>query len=82
VPLQFAFERVQAVAGRIHVGRAGGCIQRGEEPPEPVCVFRLNPSFRAGLGKLLDAFMPIALQYVYSVSIHNTAIKGNPRRMA
>ena len=72
VPLKVALEWVQAVAGRIHVGRAGGRIQSGQDPSETVCVFWLNASLRAGFGKLLDAFVPIALKHVCSVLIHDT----------
>jgi len=64
VALQFALERVQGVAGRIHVSRARSRIHGGQDPFEPVCVFWLNASLRAGFGKQLDAFMPIALQYL------------------
>src|SRR5579859_829412 len=63
VPLQIALERVQGVAGRIHVGRTVGRIQSGEEPSEPIRVFRLNASLRAGFGKVLEALVPIALQH-------------------
>ena len=60
--MRVALEWVQGVPWRIHVGRAGGRIQSREEPSEPVCVFWLNASLRAGFGKLLDAFVPIALR--------------------
>jgi len=63
-PLEFALERVQAVAGRIHVGRTGGRIQSGQDSSEAVCVFGLNAGLRASFGKLLDALVPIALQHV------------------
>ena len=64
VTFQFSLERVQGVSWRIHVGRAGGRIQSGQNSSEPVCVFGLNASLLASFGKLLDAFMPIALQHV------------------
>jgi hypothetical protein len=72
VPLQVALEWVQGVPWRIHVGRAGGRIQSGEKSSQSVCVFWLNASLRAGFGKLLDAFVPIALKRMYSVPIHDT----------
>jgi hypothetical protein len=37
---------VQGVAGRIHVGRAGGRI--GQDSSETICMFSLNASLRAG----------------------------------
>src|ERR1700694_3240796 len=69
---KISLQRMQLVAGCIHVPRHAGYVKSSKKSAKTVGMFWLNSGFRAELRKAFQPLVPIALNHSYSVSIHYT----------
>ena len=64
---KISFQRMQPVAGCIHVLRHAGYVKSSKKSAKTVGMFWLNSSFRTGLRKAFQPLVPITFNHSYSV---------------
>ena len=69
---KISFQRMQLVAGCIHVLRHTGYVKSSKKSAKTVGMLWLNSGFGAGLRKAFQPLVPIALNHSYSVWLHYT----------
>jgi hypothetical protein len=69
---EISLQRVQLVAGCIHVLRHAGYVKSSKKSAKAVGMFWLDSGFGAGLRKAFQPLVPIALYHPYSVWLHYT----------
>jgi len=72
---EFRLQRMQTVAGRIHIAGPLCHVQGSEQPAQPRGVHWLNPGLGASFGEELQPFAAIAPNRLYSVYEHYTISK-------
>ena len=64
---KISLQRMELVAGCIHILRHAGYVKGSKKSTKTVGMFWLDSGFGAGLRKAFQPLMPIALNHSYSV---------------
>jgi len=69
---KISLQRMQLVAGCIHVLRHAGYVKSSKKSVKAVGMFWLDSDFGAGIRKAFQPLVPIALYHSYGVWLHYT----------